>query len=134
VGADWVDELPVRLAHRVKDLDHLPDKLHEMPSIQKVKNWYAQSFEVRLPLVIATFLTVKELTTFPKPTLSAEVKDLLAKVNGNGNGTNRPPNGEDSAFPATANPSIKNETKKPTQNLRRSQVVGAKYSIFEDNC
>jgi hypothetical protein len=43
-----VDELPVRLAHRVKDLDHLPDKLHEMPSIQKVKNWYAQSFEVRL--------------------------------------------------------------------------------------
>ena len=42
----FVDELPVRLAHRVKDLDHLPDKLHEMPSIQKVKNWYAQSFEV----------------------------------------------------------------------------------------
>ena len=41
-----IDELPVRLAHRVKDLDHLPDKLHEMPSIQKVKNWYAQSFEV----------------------------------------------------------------------------------------
>jgi Mitochondrial branched-chain alpha-ketoacid dehydrogenase kinase len=41
-----VEELPVRLAHRVKDLDHLPDKLHEMPSILKVKNWYAQSFEV----------------------------------------------------------------------------------------
>jgi hypothetical protein len=44
--ADRSEELPVRLAHRVKDLDHLPDKLHEMPSIQKVKNWYAQSFEV----------------------------------------------------------------------------------------
>ena len=43
---NWIDELPVRIAHRVKDLDHLPDKLHEMPSIQKVKNWYAQSFEV----------------------------------------------------------------------------------------
>ena len=41
-----VDELPVRLARRVKDLDQLPDKLHEMSSIQKVKNWYAQSFEV----------------------------------------------------------------------------------------
>lgn len=41
-----LDELPVRLAHRVKDLDHLPDKLHEMPSILKVKNWYLQSFEV----------------------------------------------------------------------------------------
>jgi pyruvate dehydrogenase kinase 2/3/4 len=41
-----LEELPVRLAHRVKDLEHLPDKLHEMQSIQKVKNWYAQSFEV----------------------------------------------------------------------------------------
>jgi hypothetical protein len=40
------EELPVRLAHRVKDLDNLPDKLHEMPSIEKVKTWYAQSFEV----------------------------------------------------------------------------------------
>ena len=117
----------MRLAHRVKDLDHLPDKLHEMPSIQKVKNWYAQSFEVRFPPVRWTCLTAKELTTFPKPNLSSEVKDLLAKVNGNGNGTSRPPNGEDSAFPATANPSIKNGLRKPTQNLRRSQVVGAKY-------
>jgi pyruvate dehydrogenase kinase 2/3/4 len=45
-GGNEVDELPVRLARRVKDLDQLPDKLHEMPSIQKVKNWYAESFEV----------------------------------------------------------------------------------------
>jgi hypothetical protein len=40
------DELPVRLAHRVKELDELPHNLSEMSSIRKVKNWYAQSFEV----------------------------------------------------------------------------------------
>ena len=40
------EELPIRLAHRVRDLDELPNKLNEMPSIIKVKNWYAQSFEV----------------------------------------------------------------------------------------
>lgn len=42
------EELPVRLAHRVKELDELPHNLSEMPSIKKVKNWYAQSFEVRI--------------------------------------------------------------------------------------
>lgn len=41
------EELPVRLAHRVKELDELPHGLHNMPSITRVKNWYAQSFEVR---------------------------------------------------------------------------------------
>lgn len=41
------EELPVRLAHRAKELDELPHNLGSMPSIQKVKNWYAQSFEVR---------------------------------------------------------------------------------------
>lgn len=40
------EELPVRLAHRVKELDELPYNLSDMPSIRKVKNWYAQSFEV----------------------------------------------------------------------------------------
>ena len=40
------EELPIRLAHRVKELNQLPDGLNEMPSIQKVANWYAQSFEV----------------------------------------------------------------------------------------
>ena len=40
------EELPVRLAHRVKELDELPHNLSSMPSIRKVKNWYAQSFEV----------------------------------------------------------------------------------------
>jgi pyruvate dehydrogenase kinase 2/3/4 len=40
------EELPIRLAHRVQELSHLPDGLNEMPSIQKVQDWYAQSFEV----------------------------------------------------------------------------------------
>lgn len=40
------EELPIRLAHRVKELDQLPHNLSHMPSIKKVKDWYAQSFEV----------------------------------------------------------------------------------------
>jgi pyruvate dehydrogenase kinase 2/3/4 len=40
------EELPIRLAHRVKELGDLPDGLNEMPSIRKVQEWYAQSFEV----------------------------------------------------------------------------------------
>ena len=38
----------MRLAHRVKELDELPHNLSAMPSINKVKDWYAQSFEVPL--------------------------------------------------------------------------------------
>ena len=41
-----LEELPIRLAHRVKELDELPRSLGDMPSIIKVKNWYAQSFQV----------------------------------------------------------------------------------------
>jgi len=40
------EELPIRLAHRVVELDALPDGLSKMPSINRVKEWYAQSFEV----------------------------------------------------------------------------------------
>ena len=42
-----LEELPIRLAHRVKELDELPGHLCDMPSIIKVKNWYAQSFKVK---------------------------------------------------------------------------------------
>lgn len=41
------EELPIRLAHRVQELSDLPDGLNEMPSINRVKDWYAQSFEVK---------------------------------------------------------------------------------------
>ena len=40
------EELPIRLAHRVQELGDLPDGLNEMPSIRRVQDWYAQSFEV----------------------------------------------------------------------------------------
>lgn len=40
------EELPIRLAHRVQELGDLPDGLNDMPSIKKVQDWYAQSFEV----------------------------------------------------------------------------------------
>lgn len=43
----YTEELPIRLAHRVKELDALPNNLNKMPSIEKVKKWYAESFEVR---------------------------------------------------------------------------------------
>lgn len=57
-------ELPVRLAHRVSELDNLPRSASEMPSIIRVKNWYAQSFE--------------ELVNFPRPPkLSDELQSIL---------------------------------------------------------
>ncbi|KAI5855908.1 mitochondrial branched-chain alpha-ketoacid dehydrogenase kinase-domain-containing protein [Tricharina praecox] len=66
-GAQFLsEELPIRLAHRVKELNQLPDGLNEMPSIQKVANWYAQSFE--------------EITELTKPKLSKEIRDKL--ING----------------------------------------------------
>ncbi|KAG0190930.1 hypothetical protein DFQ28_001231 [Apophysomyces sp. BC1034] len=54
------EELPIRLAHRVKDLEELPRNLSSMPSIVKVKDWYAQSFE--------------ELIEMPRPQLSSAMK------------------------------------------------------------
>ncbi|KAI7537790.1 pyruvate dehydrogenase kinase-like protein, partial [Hortaea werneckii] len=61
------EELPIRLAHRVQELGDLPDGLNEMPSIRRVQDWYAQSFE--------------EIVQLPKPSLSAEVKERLSKAN-----------------------------------------------------
>jgi len=57
------EELPVRLAHRVKELDKLPHNLSDMPSIRKVRNWYAQSFE--------------ELVTFPPVVLPPQIRQAL---------------------------------------------------------
>ncbi|KEY72714.1 hypothetical protein S7711_02502 [Stachybotrys chartarum IBT 7711] len=59
------EELPIRLAHRVQELEDLPDGLNDMPSVQKVKDWYAQSFE--------------EITQLPRPDLQREVRERLAK-------------------------------------------------------
>ncbi|VDB91019.1 unnamed protein product [Peniophora sp. CBMAI 1063] len=62
------EELPVRLAHRMKELDELPHNLSHMPSIKKVKDWYAQSFE--------------ELITLPPLTLTDDVRAALAASGG----------------------------------------------------
>ncbi|GFR50960.1 hypothetical protein Agub_g13280 [Astrephomene gubernaculifera] len=37
-------ELPVRLAHRLMDLNNLPQKLTNEPHVKRVKGWYAESF------------------------------------------------------------------------------------------
>lgn len=57
------EELPIRLAHRVKDLEELPHGLSKSPSIMRVRDWYAQSFE--------------ELTSLKPPKLSIELKESL---------------------------------------------------------
>ncbi|KAL1935077.1 hypothetical protein VTP01DRAFT_4217 [Rhizomucor pusillus] len=57
------EELPIRLAHRVKELDELPHSLRDMPSILKVKDWYAHSF--------------KDLIDLPPPKLPSTVKERL---------------------------------------------------------
>lgn len=52
------EELPIRLAHRVQELSDLPDGLNEMPSIGRVRDWYAQSFEVcHIATLVPTRLT-----------------------------------------------------------------------------
>lgn len=58
-----VEELPIRLALKVRDLENAPLGLLKMPSTIKVRNWYAQSFE--------------ELTSLPKPHVDSELKKLL---------------------------------------------------------
>lgn len=54
----WIptEELPIRLAHRVKELDGLPHNLSRMPSIEKVKKWYAESFEVCIISILLLLL------------------------------------------------------------------------------
>lgn len=58
-----VQELGIRLAKKVKDLDNAPFGLNLMPSTQKVKQWYCQSFE--------------ELMTIKKPEIDDNLKKLL---------------------------------------------------------
>ncbi|KAI9454777.1 mitochondrial branched-chain alpha-ketoacid dehydrogenase kinase-domain-containing protein [Lactarius psammicola] len=95
-----LEELPIRLAHRAKELDELPHNLSHMPSIQKVKNWYAQSFEdlinfppMSLPPDIRSALNQADISLpMSTPNLSFE-EDQYGRIsdstNGNGNGHNR---------------------------------------------
>jgi len=58
-------ELPVRLAHRVRDLDTFPYGLSHMLSIQKVKHMYIQSFadlrSANLPCTTADLIQFHEI-------------------------------------------------------------------------
>ena len=97
----------------MQELNDLPDGLNEMPSIKRVQDWYAQSFE--------------EITTLQRPSLSQEVKDRLLKP--------ARANGRDSRIlsQATQNPSVSRgqyksnaveskssgDGKKTAQNTRR---------------
>ncbi|KAJ7634436.1 mitochondrial branched-chain alpha-ketoacid dehydrogenase kinase-domain-containing protein [Roridomyces roridus] len=90
------EELPVRLAHRVKELDELPHNLSAMPSINKVKNWYAQSFEelitfppISLPPNIRQALITPRTDENPLPESTPNPSLPYANVGGNGNGFNK---------------------------------------------
>lgn len=79
-----IEELPIRLAHRVKELDELPNNLSKMPSIIKVKDWYAQSFqdliELQTPQIPTTikqrlYSKIEELPpSIPNPSLANIIK------------------------------------------------------------
>ncbi|KAG7194487.1 uncharacterized protein KQ657_004701 [Scheffersomyces spartinae] len=58
-----VEELPIRLAKKVKSLENAPLGLDSMPSTIKVKNWYAQSFQ--------------ELTELKKPVIDENLRQML---------------------------------------------------------
>ncbi|KAF1997879.1 pyruvate dehydrogenase kinase-like protein [Amniculicola lignicola CBS 123094] len=81
------EELPIRLAHRVQELSDLPDGLNEMPSICRVRDWYAQSFD--------------ELVNLPRPNLPSDIKERLLRP--------ARTSGRDSQIlsRATPNPSVK---------------------------
>lgn len=78
------EELPVRLAHRVKELDELPHNLSEMHSIKKVKNWYAQSFEVSSSFSFLCFASLtavwQELIHFPPVVLPDHVRQAMLSL------------------------------------------------------
>lgn len=93
------EELPVRLAHRVKELEKLPHNLSQMPSIVKVRNWYAQSFE--------------ELINFPPVALPRDIQKALMPP--------RNPHPSRSLPQSTPNPSIRLES---LPNERNSNGCG----------
>lgn len=79
------EELPIRLAHRVKELDELPRHLSQMPSIIKVKNWYAESFkdlvDLRTPQLSSALkeqLTMKKTNSLPHNVPNPSLTKLLA--------------------------------------------------------
>ncbi|CDR41815.1 CYFA0S08e00364g1_1 [Cyberlindnera fabianii] len=69
-----VRELPIRLAHRIEELDTLPNGLNEMHSINKVKNWYIKSFDD------LTQIQAKENNSLPKSSYNRGVTESLKTI------------------------------------------------------
>ena len=61
------NELPVRLAHRVAELENLPYGLSAKPHVLKVRDWYVESF--------------KELRGFPKVKDASDEVELTKVLN-----------------------------------------------------
>jgi len=96
----------VRLAHRVKELHELPHDLANVPSIIKVKNWYAQSFE--------------DLVSFPAPLLSESIQRKLAR-----SPVNVPPE----ALEAKPNPSLEDNTQLEDGTSKTHLTVNSKRAM-----
>jgi pyruvate dehydrogenase kinase 2/3/4 len=98
------EELPIRLAHRVEELGTLPDGLNEMPSIKKVQDWYAESFE--------------EITSLKRPDLDQDTKKRLTGQTGKGSKI---------LSQATQNPSLKGKNGNGNASSRRY------FAALDDN-
>ena len=61
------EELAIRLSHRVRDLQELPDGLSEMENVKLVRGWYAESFD--------------ELVKYVESDHYNRLKPLLLKLN-----------------------------------------------------
>ncbi|CAK9437559.1 uncharacterized protein LODBEIA_P19370 [Lodderomyces beijingensis] len=112
-----VEELPIRLAKKVKDLDNAPLGLDQQPSTIKVKNWYAQSFQ--------------ELTGLPKPAIDENLKKLLYQNNGGNNNNQNHQNGHaQSVSDVEEQPHIKEEIHKIHDSLEDNPAIN---NIFSDD-
>ncbi|KAG2223130.1 hypothetical protein INT45_005686 [Circinella minor] len=108
------EELPIRLAHRVKELDELPGHLCDMPSIIKVKNWYAQSF--------------KDLLDLPPPQLTSMMKERIKHASQKNNFK---------AYQASVpNPALRSVPPPAHTNLHPVTPIGHRYytNVEEIDC
>ncbi|KAG0068729.1 hypothetical protein BGZ89_004148 [Linnemannia elongata] len=122
------EELPIRLAHRVKELEELPHNLSDMPSIIRVKNWYAQSFQ--------------DLVEFPSKEMTPALKDLAKSMNRQSEMQALPENSPNLAMPNGNNQSTRKGVslshRYHTQGIlefkqqKRSHIVDTDVQAFLD--
>ncbi|KAI5957339.1 pkp1 [Candida jiufengensis] len=111
-----VEELPIRLAKKVKDLELAPLGLNESPSTIKVKNWYAQSFQ--------------ELTELKKPIIDDNLKKLLYQSNSNTTNTNNTDNSSTINSSLDDQPHLREEIHKIPDSLDDNPAIN---NIFSDD-